>query len=98
MNILRILPALLLSLPLYAQRTTIPLVIRPTAKGEVPIANSTVVMSAMCDDAGNAYGRLFDQETGWGGFGRLRVTQVQHIYWTFRGRRSSSEGANCTQL
>lgn len=71
MNILRILPALLLSLPLYAQRTTIPLVIRPTAKGEVPIANSTVVMSAMCDDAGNAYGRLFDQETGWGGIRKV---------------------------
>lgn len=72
MNMPRILPALLLSLPLvYAQKTTIPLVIRPTSKGEVPSAKSAFVMSAMCDDAGNVYSRPVDHETGWGGIRKV---------------------------
>ena len=111
MNLLRIFPALLISLPLlYAQRATAPLVIHPTAKGEVPAAKSAFVMNAMCDDAGNVYSRPVDQEAGWGGIRKVagdassaQIFAIQGKTFFVRGRQlyslmKTSSGAYVIEL
>jgi hypothetical protein len=48
---------------LFAQQPATPAItLKATAAGDIPISRPSVVMSAMCDDAGNVYTRPFDPD------------------------------------
>ncbi len=61
LQVMLLAPACSLAPGLFAQQPATPAItLKATAAGAMPIRRPSVILSAMCDDAGNVYARPFD--------------------------------------